>query len=75
MYIFLLSFKEHFLNVTYVPFTELSPGGLMIYLVGACDRAEEMHGIKILAVDQGWATAVRTGCVNTLGRQGVSERS
>ena len=35
IYIFILLFKEHLLNAKYVACTELSPGDLKIYLVGA----------------------------------------
>lgn len=47
----------------------IKPRGSEIYLVGALDRKEEMHIIKIIAIDQGWAMAVHTGFVNTMGRE------
>lgn len=54
IHVFIHSFKEHLLNAKYVPFTELSPGGIKIYLVGAYNRGEETHIIKILAIGHDW---------------------
>lgn len=74
IYGFILLVKEYLLNAKYVPFTGLSPEGLKIYLVGAFDRKEEIHIIKIIAIDQGWGYGSAHRLCEHLG-EGVSERS
>lgn len=74
IYGLILLFKDYLLNAKYVPFTGLSPEGLKIYLVGAYDRKEEVHVIKIIAIDQGWGyCSAHRLCEHLVER--VSERS
>lgn len=74
IYGFILLCKDYLLNNKYVPFTGLNPEDLKIYLVGAYDRKEEIHIIKIVAIDQGWGYCSAHRLREHLGK-GVSERS
>lgn len=59
--VFIHSLKKHLLSTKCVPSTELSPGGLKIYLVRAHSREEEAHIIKYLQFITAGAVAEQKG--------------